>query len=247
MDMRPIDHAVARALEGDESYVRTALESDPSLLRDRNMFGAGIAHAAVYSGQLDLLEILTRFGWKSDIVDAAELGDVSAVRAALDDDPDLVSRFVRTTTALHSAVYWGQRDLAQLLLAAGAGAVINEPTRDDFLQITPLGSAVATTPGIPQPSDNEDVVLALVRLLLENGADVNARRKDGMTALHAAAWRGHAIVVQELLDAGADATILATAGAHAGQAAADAALSQGHLVLAARLDTPNLATISPYG
>ena len=247
MDMRPIDHAVARALEGDESYVRTALETDPSLLQDRNMFGAGIAHAAVYSGQPDLLEMLARFGWKPDIVVAAELGDVQGVRGVLDVDPDLASRFVGSTTALHSAVYWGQGDLTQLLLAAGAGAVINEPTRDDFLQITPLGSAVATTPGIPQPSDNQDVVLALVRLLLENGADVNARRKDGMTALHGAAWRGHAAVVQELLDAGADLTIPAAAGPHAGQTAADTALSQGHLVLAARLDTPNLATTGPYG
>jgi ankyrin repeat protein len=246
MDMRPIDHVVARALEGDDSYVQTALESDPSLLHDRNMFGAGIAHAAVYSGHLNLLETLARFGWKPDIVVAAELGDVSAVRAALDDDPDLATRFVRTTTALHSAAYWGQRELAQLLLAAGAGAVINEPTRDDFLHIAPLGSAVATTPGIPQPSDDEDVVLTLVRLLLENGADVNAHRKDGMTALHGAAWRGHATVVQELLDAGADLTISATAGPHAGQTAADTALSQGHLVLAARLDTPNLATSGPY-
>jgi hypothetical protein len=56
--------------------------------------------------------------------------------------------------------------------------VVSLPTRDDFLQITPLGSAVATTPGIPQPSDREDVVLALVALLLGHGASVNARRRD---------------------------------------------------------------------
>ena len=88
----------------------------------------------------------------------------------------------------------------QLLLEAGADATL--PTRDSFLQITPLGSAVATTPGVPQPSDDEDVVLALVRLLLEAGADPNTRRKDGMTPLHAAAWRGLDHVVQELVDAG---------------------------------------------
>ena len=122
------------------------------------------------------------------------------------------------------------------MLAAGADTIVNERTRDSFLQITVLGSAVATTPGIPQPSDDEAVVLRLVRLLVDRGADVTARRKDGMTALHGAAWRGHGNVAQALLDAGADPAATATSGPHAGQTAADTALSQGHLVLAARLD-----------
>jgi hypothetical protein len=46
-----------------------------------------------------------------------------------------------------------------------------------------FGSATATTPGIPPPSDREEVVLAVVRLLLEYGADAPARRRPGMTPL----------------------------------------------------------------
>jgi SAM-dependent methyltransferase len=63
------------------------------------------------------------------------------------------------------------------------------------------------------------------------------RGGDGMTALHAAAWRGLARVVQELLDAGADPTARATDGPHAGETAADTALAQGQLLLAVALDT----------
>lgn len=144
--------------------------------------------------------------------------------------------FSGTGAALHAAAYWGQPDVARMLLEARADAVVSLPSRDDFLQITPLGSAAATTPGIPQPSDREDVVLALVALLLGHGAEVNARRKDGMTALHGAAWRGHAAVARALLGAGADPAITAASGPHAGQTAADTALGQGHLVLAAELD-----------
>jgi Ankyrin repeat len=124
--------------------------------------------------------------------------------------------------------------VAEVLL--GAGADPNAPTRDEFLQIAPLGSAVATTPGVPQPSDDEDVVLGLVRLLLDRGADPCQSRRDGMTLLHGAAWRGLDAVVEALLDVGADATVAATSGPHAGQTEADVALSQGHLILAARLD-----------
>jgi len=67
-----------------------------------------------------------------------------------------------------------------------------------------------------------------------------------MTALHAACFRGLTRVAQELLDAGADAAITATAGPHYGQTPADTALSQGHLLLAARLDVPGQAVAGPY-
>jgi len=44
---------------------------------------------------------------------------------------------------------------------------------------------------------------AAVRALLQTGAEVNAARGDGITALHLAAEHGHAEVVRTLLDAGA--------------------------------------------
>lgn len=77
----------------------------------------------------------------------------------------------------------------------------------------------------------------MARLLLEHGAEVNARRRDGMTPLHTAAWPGHPAVAAELLGAGADPVATAVSGPHAGQTPADTALSQGHLVLADRLHT----------
>ena len=190
--------------------------------------------------------MLGDLGLASDGFLAAELGRVYKLREVLAADPGFAARFdERGSTALHGAVYWGQHEAAELLLDAGADP--NVISRDGFLQIPPLGSAVATTPGIPQPSDSEDVVLGLVRLLLERGSDVNGRRGDGMTALHAACWRGLGRVAQELLDAGADPASTATAGPHQGQTPADTALAQGHLLLAARLDVPGQWVPSPYG
>lgn len=236
MAVQPVDHAVAAALSGDAQYLTAALAQHPSLLYERNMFGADIAHAAVHGGHPELLELPAFAEWTPGLLTVAGLGDLAAVRQALAADPGQASDFIGSTTALHASVYWGQLEVARLLLESGADAIVNAPSRDDFLQITPLGSAIASTPGIPQPSDDETVVLALVRLLLEHGADVRAVRKDGLTPLHAAAWRGHGAVAQLLLDAGADPAATATAGPHVGQRPADTALSEGHLVLAARLD-----------
>ena len=47
----------------------------------------------------------------------------------------------------------------------------------------------------------------VVALLLENGADVNAKSRDGGTALHAAAFLGRAETVKLLLEKGADTTL----------------------------------------
>jgi ankyrin repeat protein len=230
----PADRLVAAALAGQVTEVRQMVAADPALLSARTMFGVGAAHAAHYGGQDAALAALRDLGLGTDGFLAAELGLLPRLREAMAADPGLAGRFdERGQTALHGAAYWGQREAAELLLDAGADP--NAASRDGFLRIAPLGSAVATTPGIPQPSDSEDTVLELVRLLLTRGADVNGRRADGMTALHSACYRGLARVADELLGAGADPAVTAATGPHQGQAPADTAREQGHLALAADL------------
>jgi hypothetical protein len=54
---------------------------------------------------------------------------------------------------------------------------------------------------------NEKNQVAMIRLLLKAGAEINAQDKNGATALHRAVRTRCAAGVQCLLDAGADATI----------------------------------------
>jgi ankyrin repeat protein len=166
---------------------------------------------------------------------ASELGMLDRVTSALESEPDLAQAFSAAgSTALHGACYWGQTTIARFLLERGADS--NAVTRDSFLQIAPLGCAVAT-PDVPNPSDQESVVLELVKLLILSGADVNARRRDGLTPLHSAAHRGHLSVIETLLAQGADPTIRGYEGGgpHAGQTAADVAAAQGQAEAASRL------------
>ena len=62
-------------------------------------------------------------------------------------------------------------------------------------QLTPLQVAAATNK------------VKVVSSLTSHGADVNARDKDGVTALMQASYRGYAKVVEAVLDAGADKTL----------------------------------------
>jgi len=245
MFMRPVDHAVAAVLAGDDARLWALLDGDPALALQRTMFGVSPLHAARAVGREDLVVLLRPAG-DLPVALAAELGDIDVVRVAVDADPAAARvRDANGSTPLHGAVYWGRADVADVLLRAGADA--GAITEDEFLRIPVLGSAIATTPGVPQPSDDEDVVLRVVRQLLEHGAEPDQPRLDGMTALHSAAWRGLDRVVQELLDAGADRDARATDGPHAGQTPADAALAQGHLVLASHLDGGAVDVASPYG
>ena len=74
--------------------------------------------------------------------------------------------------------------------------------------------------------------LEAVRELIGSGADVGARRGDGMTALHFAAERGHAAVARALIDAGA----AVDAGTRIGRyTALHVAARAGHGAIVARL------------
>lgn len=235
MTLTPADHLIAAVLSNDRERVDLLLADAPDLGHERNMFGVSAIHAAHFTGRPAMVAMLRRSDSGDAFALAVELGDADAVEAALAADPGLATTFDGAGgTALHGACYWGQFATAEILVRSGADVTV--PTRDSFLRIAPLGSAVAGTPGVAQPSDSEEVVLALVRLLLDHGADPTHTRADGMTALHTAAFRGHAEVARALLSAGADPRAAAASGPHAGETPDQSALSQGHLVLASQLD-----------
>jgi len=224
--MSPVDDILTASKNGDYDRVLALLDSDPALATTANMLGTQPIHAAHFGGHKRIVELLLTRGADLDFFLASELGMVDQIRGALDSNPALARSFSTAgSTALHRCCYWGQTAVASLLLERGADP--NAVTRDNFLQIAPLGCAVAT-PDVPNPSDREDVALELVILLISHGADVNGRRRDGLTALHSAAYRGHLRVIETLLTHGANRAIRGYEGAgpHAGHTAAGVAEAQ---------------------
>jgi len=66
------------------------------------------------------------------------------------------------------------------------------------------GCADRSTPASTLQKAVEDNDIDQVKLLLNAGTDVNAKDRDGATAIHMAAFHGHTEMVELLLDRGAD-------------------------------------------
>jgi len=101
-------------------------------------------------------------------------------------------------TPLHMAAAGYRVEIAKLLLAVGADVNAAGKLR----HATPLHYAAD---GNPERDAQRQI--AMIRLLLEAGADIQAQDKNGATPLHRAVRTRCAEAVKYLLDAGADTTV----------------------------------------
>ncbi|MCX6906758.1 MAG: ankyrin repeat domain-containing protein [Verrucomicrobia bacterium] len=118
-----------------------------------------------------------------DIHDVARGGDVWKAKQLLAENPDQINSTTQEgRTALHIAVYRGQLNMVELLLAhkADIGA------KDSYGR-TPLHEAIV--------SGSKEVV----GMLLAHKANVNAKDKEGGTPVHWAVGRGNTALVKLLL------------------------------------------------
>ncbi|XP_022069314.2 ankyrin repeat and SOCS box protein 4 [Acanthochromis polyacanthus] len=102
-------------------------------------------------------------------------------------------------TPLHKAARFGVPELVALFLAHGASVnAVNS------LQETPLMTAAFWAFDTKEQIYSQDHHF-VCRLLLDHQADPNLQEEDHKTALHKAAWNCDHILMQMLLEAGADA------------------------------------------
>jgi ankyrin repeat protein len=196
---------------GDVAGVRSALEVDPALASTRSADGTSAVRAAVYRGDVAMVDAVLTGRPPVDQFDAAALGDTTRLRALLDDDPHAVNdRSNDGFTALHLASFFDHVDAARLLLERGADP---SARADNEMAVEPLHSAAAGR------------AARIVELLLEQGADPNARQRGGFVPLHAAAANGDVDSVRVLLRHGAGRTVATDEGT----TAADFAAEAGHV------------------
>lgn len=203
---------------GDLEGVRATLAEDPKLLEATNEAGQSAFLLAKYYGQGPTADYLLSLHPKLDVFDACVAGLAPVVLSAADENKKLLESYSSDGwTVLHLAAFFGHPELAAQLLERGAE--VNSRSTNS-MKNTPLHAAVAGRKA------------AVVRVLLEHGADANAQQEGGWTALHGAAQSGDREIVELLLAGGANAN----ARAQNNQSPLDMALTKGHEEVAALLE-----------
>ena len=137
-----------------------------------------------------------------ELVKAAEQGNLQKVRSLIQAGADLNARHTgEGVTPLIAAVQYGHTAIVEELIKAKAD--LNR--KDELNQSTPLMWAVRKSESeegkITAPIEKK---YDIAKLLIQSGADIHIKNRWGSTALQWAADSGNLLMVQTLIDRGAD-------------------------------------------
>ena len=204
---------------GDATEVNRQLDADPKLLRAKDEKGVSAILLAMYHGKRDIARLLVARGADLSFHEACAAGETDRAQEMLKSDPALLdTRSADGYPPLGLAIFFGNRDLAKFLIAHGADV---NAAADNAQRVAPVHAASAVC-------DHE-----LLTMLLDRGADANARQQMDYTPLHTAASRGDVVMAKLLLDRGADPHVKGSDG----MSVADIARKYGHPEFAAWIES----------
>ena len=198
---------------GDKVAVERVLGRDRTVVDARDENGLSPVLTALYHGENDIATAILARGPKLTVFEAAAAGDAARVCEIVGRDRAQASAIAPDGfSPLGLAAFFKRREVVRYLLEAGAD--LRLASRQGGF--TPLHSAVA--------SEARAVDIEIVRMLLDKGADPNAKSQSGSTPLHTVAFTGDRESLDVLMKHGADPAIKNNDG----KTAAEIARERGH-------------------
>jgi uncharacterized protein len=179
------------ARSGDLGQLEALLSADPVLLNVRNQLGQSAVILARYHRQPAAVDWLLARQPELTLHEACAAGVAAMVREMVGASGSKIidTHAADGFTPLSLACFFGHSEIASYLVDQGANVNL---AATNPMKVAPLHAAVAAR----QP--------AIVRMLIQAGADVNQAQQHGWRPLHAAAQNGDEECAAALLENGAD-------------------------------------------
>jgi ankyrin len=171
-------------------------------------------HEAAMWGDKDVTLLLLKNGanvnaldnsGKTPIIIAAARNNIEVVKVLLDYNADINIADNLDATPLHYSSHLGNLEITRLLLNNGADINASGEVGTPLLV---AASCLYDLYYTPNWDEIESQKIAILKILLEKGANINVRNSEGATPLHQAAGGGSANIVKWLIENGAEVNAL---------------------------------------